>query len=99
MVKPFLSQLPKLTTRVRFPSPAPVGSSISFPTHLFTLDPLCSPARPAFVRERTDAVSYQKHIDSFYSGGCMRDKIEIKQDDAPSGGWGSVKEVSTILMR
>lgn len=29
----------------------------------------------------------------------MRDKIEIKQDDAPSGGWGSVKEVSTILMR
>jgi molybdopterin-dependent oxidoreductase alpha subunit len=27
----------------------------------------------------------------------MRDKIEIKQNDAPSGGWGSVKEVSTIL--
>jgi len=29
----------------------------------------------------------------------MRDKIEIKQNDAPSGGWGSVKEVSTILLR
>lgn len=28
----------------------------------------------------------------------MRDKIEIKQNDAPSGGWGSVKEVSTILL-
>ncbi|MDQ2821760.1 MAG: FdhF/YdeP family oxidoreductase [Pseudomonadota bacterium] len=29
----------------------------------------------------------------------MRDKITIKQNDAPSGGWGSVKEVSTILLR
>jgi molybdopterin-dependent oxidoreductase alpha subunit len=29
----------------------------------------------------------------------MRDKIEIKQNDAPAGGWGSVKEVSTILLR
>jgi formate dehydrogenase major subunit len=29
----------------------------------------------------------------------MRDKIEIKQNDAPSGGWGSVKEVSDILLR
>jgi molybdopterin-dependent oxidoreductase alpha subunit len=29
----------------------------------------------------------------------MGDKIEIKQNDAPSGGWGSVKEVSTILLR
>lgn len=29
----------------------------------------------------------------------MREKIEIKQNDAPSGGWGSVKEVSTILLR
>jgi molybdopterin-dependent oxidoreductase alpha subunit len=29
----------------------------------------------------------------------MPDKIEIKQNDAPSGGWGSVKEVSTILLR
>ena len=29
----------------------------------------------------------------------MGDKIIIKQNDAPSGGWGSVKEVSTILLR
>ncbi|WP_332876646.1 FdhF/YdeP family oxidoreductase [Massilia sp. S19_KUP03_FR1] len=29
----------------------------------------------------------------------MREKIEIKQNDAPAGGWGSVKEVSTILLR
>jgi molybdopterin-dependent oxidoreductase alpha subunit len=29
----------------------------------------------------------------------MSEKIEIKQNDSPSGGWGSVKEVSTILLR
>jgi molybdopterin-dependent oxidoreductase alpha subunit len=27
----------------------------------------------------------------------MRNTIEIKQNDSPSGGWGSVKEVATIL--
>src|SRR3954467_4142761 len=27
----------------------------------------------------------------------MQDKIEIKQNNSPSGGWGSVKEVSHIL--
>ena len=29
----------------------------------------------------------------------MSDKVEIRQDDAPAGGWGSVKEVSQILAR
>ena len=51
------------------------------------------------MRERTDVIPYQKHIDCFIFGGSMRDKIEIKQNDAPSGGWGSVKEVSAILLR
>ena len=29
----------------------------------------------------------------------MTDKIKIQQNDAPSGGWGSVKEVATILLQ
>jgi hypothetical protein len=41
MVKPFSAQLPKLTTRVRFPSPAPVATATSpFAPRLTSVSPI-----------------------------------------------------------